>query len=263
MDDDTIPEPTAFERLLAAPERLEGLPEPVLLASGIVWTDGRLHPLDPPGLRLGDMDLLVRASARGVLPLRWSTFPSTLIKRDALERHGLPLKHFFIWSDDIEHTAQLLRDEVGYVVSDSVAEHKTATAYPPWEGGDRFYYAVHLARQRAQARGEDAADIHGPWADRALPAGQPAAAAQPSPRRARDPRRRDRPGVLTPATVDARPAATSSTRRRPLQGDDEETRPRAGDDGAGEHLGHATPDRAGPAASPWAGTQRCPRRRLG
>ncbi len=142
MDDDTIPEPTALERLLAAPERLDGLPEPVLLASRVVWTDGRLHPLNPPGLRFGDMDLLVRASGRGLLPLRWNTFPSTLIKREALERHGLPLKHFFIWSDDIEHTLRLLRDEVGYVVTDSVAKHKTATAAPPWEGGDRFYYAV-------------------------------------------------------------------------------------------------------------------------
>ena len=142
MDDDTIPEPTALERLLAARERLDGLPEPVMLASRIVWTDGRLHPLNPPGLRLGDMDLMVRASARGLLPLRWNTFPSTLLKREALERHGLPLKHFFLWSDDIEHSARLLRDEVGYVVADSVAQHKTATAYPPWEGGDRFYYAV-------------------------------------------------------------------------------------------------------------------------
>ena len=142
MDDDTIPAPTALERLLAAPERLDGLPEPVILASRIVWTDGRLHPLNPPGLRLRDMELMVSASERGLLPLRWNTFPSTLIKREALERHGLPLKHFFIWSDDIEHTARLLRDEVGYVVADSVAQHKTATASPPWEGGDRFYYAV-------------------------------------------------------------------------------------------------------------------------
>ncbi len=142
MDDDTIPEPAALERLLTAPERLDGLPEPVLLASRIVWTDGRIHPLNPPGLLLRDMDLMVRASVQGLLPLRWSTFPSTLIKREALERYGLPLKHFWIWSDDIEFTARVLRDEVGYVVCDSIAHHKTATAYPPWEGGDRFYYAV-------------------------------------------------------------------------------------------------------------------------
>jgi GT2 family glycosyltransferase len=158
MDDDTIPEPTALERLVEGGARLDGLPEPAMLASKIVWTDGAVHPLNWPGLRLGDMDLFLRASERGVLPLRWNTFPSTLIRREALERHGLPLKHFWIWSDDIEHSARLLRDEVGYVVPDSVAHHKTASAYPPWEGGERFYYAVrnglYILRGSALARSE-------------------------------------------------------------------------------------------------------------
>lgn len=142
MDDDTIPAPDALERLLAGAERLDDLPEPVLLASRIVWRDGRVHPLNTPGLRTGDMDLFLRATQRQVLPLRWNTFPAALLKREALERHGLPLKHFWIWGDDIEFFLRLLRDEVGYVIPDSVAEHRTKTAAPPWEGGDRFYYAV-------------------------------------------------------------------------------------------------------------------------
>ncbi len=142
MDDDTIPAPDALERLLAGALRLDGLPEPVVLASKIVWRDGQVHPLNRPGLRLGDIDLFLRASERGMLPLRWNTFPSSLLKAEALERHGFPLKHFWIWSDDIEFFARLLRDEVGYVVPDSIAEHRTTAASPPWEGGDRFFYAV-------------------------------------------------------------------------------------------------------------------------
>ena len=73
------------------------------------------------------------------------------------ERHGLPHKEFFIWSDDIEFTARVLRHEPGYFVPDSVAVHKTETAHLPWEGGERFYYAVRngvwMALGDASARG--------------------------------------------------------------------------------------------------------------
>ena len=143
MDDDTIPRPDALERLLEAPARLEnGAPEPVLLASKVVWTDGRVHPMNPPRLDMGDMDAVVRGFELGVVPLRFCTFPSLLVRSDVPARHGLPRKEFFIWSDDIDFTARVLRHEAGYFVPDSVAVHKTAAAGSPWEGGERFYYAV-------------------------------------------------------------------------------------------------------------------------
>src|SRR5205085_4372356 len=55
-----------------------------------------------------------------------------------------PLKHFFIWSDDIEYTSRVvLNGGRGYLVPTSVALHDTAEAHtaetaPPW----RFYYHV-------------------------------------------------------------------------------------------------------------------------
>ncbi len=142
MDDDTIPFPDALERLVDGATRLDELPDPVVLASKVVWSDGNVHPLNGPGLRLNDIDLFLRASERGVLPLLWNTFPAALLKAEALERHGLPLKHFWIWGDDIEFFARLMHDEVGYLIPDSVAEHRTKAPAPPWEGGDRFYYAL-------------------------------------------------------------------------------------------------------------------------
>ena len=45
----------------------------------------------------------------------------SLYHRDAVDRHGLPLKHYFIWSDDIEFTARILRrEDAGYLVPGSV-----------------------------------------------------------------------------------------------------------------------------------------------
>lgn len=142
MDDDTIPEPDALERLLERLDDLRGLPAPVMLASKVVWIDGRVHPMNPPGPATADMDHVIRSLERGLMPLRSNTFPSLLIHTDAIRRHGLPLKHFFLWSDDIEFTLRILRHEYGYLVPASVAVHKTASAHRPAEGGARFYYAV-------------------------------------------------------------------------------------------------------------------------
>lgn len=143
MDDDTIPAHDALEQLLAARERLNGLPQPAVLASKVVWTDGTIHPMNPPAPHpLRGMDLYVDALQRGLMPIRSSTFPSTLVRRDAVERHGPPRKGFWIWSDDIDFFGRILRDEHGYLVPESLAVHKTKTAHTPWQGKERFYYAV-------------------------------------------------------------------------------------------------------------------------
>jgi GT2 family glycosyltransferase len=143
MDDDTIPAPGALELLLGARDRLDGLPEPVVLASKVVWTDGSIHPMNPPAPHpLAGMDRYVDALQRGLMPIRSTTFPSALVRRDAVQRHGPPRKGFWIWSDDIDFFGRIMRDEPGYLVPESVAVHKTKTAHSPWQGKERFYYAV-------------------------------------------------------------------------------------------------------------------------
>ncbi len=142
MDDDTIPRPDALELLLDAPAQLDGLPAPSLLASKVIWTDGKLHPMNWPAPNVLDVDHFVDGIERTFLPIRANTFPSLLVKREAVERHGPPRKAFWIWADDIDFTQRILRHEPGYLVPQSVALHKTKTAHKPWEGKQRFYYAV-------------------------------------------------------------------------------------------------------------------------
>ena len=142
MDDDTIPNPDALERLVERLDDLGDLPVPSILASRVVWKDGRIHPMNPPGPNLGDIDHFVDATAAGLIPLRSVTFPSMMVRTDAIRRHRLPQKHFFLWADDIEFTLGILRDEPGYMVPASVAVHKTAAPHVPADGGPRFYYSV-------------------------------------------------------------------------------------------------------------------------
>lgn len=142
MDDDTIARPTALSELLRAAERVPEGP-PVLLASKVLWRDGRMHPMNVPLPERARVERLVRGADLGLMPLRSATFVSALIHRSAVDQHGLPLKHFFMWSDDIEYTGRILKEELGFLVPTSVAEHRTPTAHtaisaPP----ERFYYHV-------------------------------------------------------------------------------------------------------------------------
>lgn len=142
MDDDTIARPTALSELRAAAERVPGGP-PVLLASRVLWRDGQMHPMNAPLPERARVERLVRGAELGLMPLRSATFVSVLVHRRAVESHGLPLKHFFMWSDDIEYTGRVLKHDLGFLVPTSVVEHRTPTAHtaisaPP----DRFYYHV-------------------------------------------------------------------------------------------------------------------------
>jgi GT2 family glycosyltransferase len=157
MDDDTIPSPGALAALLAVPERLAaaGLPPADLLASRVVWRDGRLHPMNAPGADRRDVAHMAAAAQLGLLPLRSTTFVSLLATSEAARTHGLPNPGFFIWSDDLDWTARILRRGHGYLVPESVAEHRTKEPHTSLtEAGPRFYY--HLRNTLYMVR-------RGPW----------------------------------------------------------------------------------------------------
>ncbi len=147
MDDDTIPTPTALERLLESLDKLEGLPQPLILASKVVWTDGLLHPKNLPAARLDETwgEVFLSGTARGLLLIRSASFVSILVSRQAVVEHGLPHKHYFIWGDDGEYTARVMRDGAGYLVPGSVVHHKTAqkeSVHLDRAGSRQYYYEL-------------------------------------------------------------------------------------------------------------------------
>ncbi|WP_072342346.1 glycosyltransferase [Actinomyces urinae] len=124
MDDDTVPTQTALAGLLEARRRYPG--QPALLASKAIWTDGREHPMNRPRPRpLLDPELARRAEEIDAIPIRTASFVSIMIDRRAIEEDGLPKADYFLWNDDFEYTARLLRHRVGLYVPYSVVVHKT------------------------------------------------------------------------------------------------------------------------------------------
>jgi rhamnopyranosyl-N-acetylglucosaminyl-diphospho-decaprenol beta-1,3/1,4-galactofuranosyltransferase len=165
MDDDTIPTPSCLAALLDAAERVPG-PAPALLSSKVVWTDGRLHPMNTPSIERHRTDAVVQASELGLMPLRTATFVSLLVNRSVIDLNGLPLSRYFLWSDDIEYTARILRWAPGYLVPASVAVHRTEQPYTAINSsGERFYFHVrntlYMLRGTAWAPREKASLLYG------------------------------------------------------------------------------------------------------
>jgi rhamnopyranosyl-N-acetylglucosaminyl-diphospho-decaprenol beta-1,3/1,4-galactofuranosyltransferase len=161
LDDDTIPRPTALAELDAVIRADTGRPELGLVASRVVWTTGEDHPMNTPRRKpfLGKRERAAAASL-GVLPVRSASFVSSLVRADAVRESGLPLADYFLWNDDFEFTAKLLRTRRGVFAPRSVVLHKTkilgSTDNDP---GERFYLEVRnkiwlFRRSRALAAWE-------------------------------------------------------------------------------------------------------------
>jgi GT2 family glycosyltransferase len=146
LDDDSEPRPDALARLLIA---LTDYPPGSLsvLASKVVWTDGRVHPMNLVGPRFGsDRDFFYASVEHGHLSIRTASFVSCAIHRDAVLRHGLPCQEYFLWNDDTEYTARLLRHGRGICVPASVTVHRTGIPYGTLDApAGRFRY--HLRNQ--------------------------------------------------------------------------------------------------------------------
>ena len=147
MDDDTVPQPGALAELLRAYDSHRGDADgrrPALVASRVVWTDGRAHPMNTPRPKPGAGRPERRnAAAIGCVPIRSASFVSVLCDAAAVRERGLPVADYFLWNDDFEFTTRLLRGRTGLLCPSSLVEHRTATfGSTDADPGERFYYEV-------------------------------------------------------------------------------------------------------------------------
>ena len=149
LDDDTVPTATAAEHLVAAWSTYPapdpgGGDRPRVLASRVVWTDGRDHPMNTPRVKPGASDHERRAAqAVGCLPIRSASFVSIMCDAATVRERGLPVADYFLWNDDFEYSTRLIRGGVGLSCPDSVVVHKTKVfGSTDADPGERFFYEV-------------------------------------------------------------------------------------------------------------------------
>lgn len=126
MDDDSICEPTALEKLL---EKLTLLDEPVgFIGSHCNWTDGSRHLMNIPDIKplFNNQLPFDKYATHGVTLAESCSFVSVLINTEAVKKVGLPYKEFFIWGDDQEFTRRITKQGYhGFYCPDSIVLHKT------------------------------------------------------------------------------------------------------------------------------------------
>ena len=146
LDDDTVPTPTAAEALAGAWTGYEAVTgrHPAVVASRVVWTDGRDHPMNTPRTKPGaSANERAAAAEVGCAPIRSASFVSIVCDADVIGERGLPIADYFLWNDDFEYSTRLIRDRVGLYCPDSVVVHKTKTfGSTDADPGERFFYEV-------------------------------------------------------------------------------------------------------------------------
>ena len=118
MDDDCMPEPDALAALLRAERDLNG--EYGFLSSRVLWKDGSLCDMN---LQRETLTRDLKGFDRRLQPVVMASFVSLFLKREVVMELGLPIKEFFIWTDDWEYTRRISRKYPCYAVADSTVVH--------------------------------------------------------------------------------------------------------------------------------------------
>jgi GT2 family glycosyltransferase len=118
MDDDTIPDKDALEKLIDAGNTLNN--EFGFLSSFVYWMDGTPCRMNKPTLS-NDWNVEIN---NNLLKIDKASFVSILVKRKYIEIVGLPIGEFFIWGDDTEFTSRISKEKCSFFVQQSKVLHK-------------------------------------------------------------------------------------------------------------------------------------------
>ena len=118
MDDDCLPKKDALEKLVEADAKLGG--NYGFLSSQVVWKDDNICVMNIPRQ---NMFKAVNDFKSPLVEVVMASFVSLFVNANDIKKYGLPIKEFFIWTDDWEFTRRLSKVEKCYLVNDSVVVH--------------------------------------------------------------------------------------------------------------------------------------------
>ncbi len=122
MDDDCIPTATALEELMKIDKKLDG--NYGFLSSKTLWKDKTICTMN---VQRRTLTKNIMNFSNPVIKCSLASFVSLLIPTKVVKKVGLPIKEFFIWTDDWEYTRRISKQYPCYVVSRSIVIHKSAS----------------------------------------------------------------------------------------------------------------------------------------
>lgn len=120
MDDDCIPSSGALAELMRVDACLvDGYG---FLSSKVLWKDNSICRMN---VQRETPFRSVRDFESAQVPVAMASFVSLLVPVANIMKYGLPIKEFFIWTDDWEFTRRLSRKLPSFLVNGSIVIHKS------------------------------------------------------------------------------------------------------------------------------------------
>ena len=120
MDDDCMPHPDTLLGFLNADAKLDGAYG--FLSSVCRWIDGSICTMNT---QRHPLTTNITDFSPALQPATLASFVSLFVPARVIRELGLPIKDFFIWSDDWEFTRRVSRRYPCYVVGTSIVTHKS------------------------------------------------------------------------------------------------------------------------------------------
>ena len=120
MDDDCIPRENTLEKFYEADQILKG--DYGYLSSKVLWKDGTICSMNRQRKTVVQYnnDFISK-----YVPIKMASFVSLFIPVRIVKNIGLPIKEFFIWTDDWEYTRRISIKYACYLINSSVVVHKS------------------------------------------------------------------------------------------------------------------------------------------
>lgn len=120
MDDDCIVHQDSLKNLMKANERLKN--RYGFLSSKVLWKDNSICKMN---IQKEKFAKWLKDFDKNYQSIAMASFVSLFVPTRIVEDMGLPIKEFFIWTDDWEYTRRISRKYKCYYISDSVVTHKS------------------------------------------------------------------------------------------------------------------------------------------
>lgn len=118
MDDDCYPESNALLELVNAAKELND--NFGFLSSLAYWTNGQLCNMNIQRKKIAKKVSLKDINFTKII---MATFVSFFVKSETIKKVGLPIKEFFIWSDDLEYSRRISKKNDCYLITKSKVVH--------------------------------------------------------------------------------------------------------------------------------------------